>query len=141
MPARRYPISSEALAAAARFIREGARAYTRAGEPSHPSLRQVGAHLVGLRLLVKTPPPATLARALARAGVELPPHWRSRTDGRCSLEVNNSPRRGDAKQVVPGAYLCSSVDDGGSASPPARRSTRPSLQHPWRRPLATGAPS
>lgn len=145
MPARRFPISDEAIAAAVRFVREGARAYTRAGEPSHPSLRQVGAHLVGLGLLTKAPPPVTLGRALARAGAALPAHWRGRRGIEVNIsrqreanisrgaEANISHRRDQQKQVGALAYLCSSVDDGGTASPTARRAPpRPSLDHPWR---------
>ncbi len=120
MPAKRFPISAEAIAAAARFVSQGARAYTRAGEPRHPSLRQVVAHLVA-RGLVEGIAPATLARALKRAGVALPPHWRNRLPGQ-------APK----KQVGRRPTLCSSVDDGGPAR--TRRQPQPPLDHPWRPP-------
>jgi len=144
MPAKRFPISDEAIAAAARFIRVGRRSYTRAGEPAHPSLRQVVAHLVGRGLVdpKKPPPPVTLGRALERAGVAMPPHWRR---VRKKLEVNIS--RGDCsiggqqKRVVAQQPLCSSVGDGGPVRSARRRaSQRQTLKHPWRRPaLAEGA--
>ncbi len=127
MPARRFPISGAAIAEAARFIAKGGRRYTKAGEPDHPSLRQVAAHLVARGLVDEKPAAATLARALARAGVVLPAHWRSRTDGRCSLEANiSSP----GKQVGIPATLCSSVDDGGTTR--TGRRPQPALDHPWR---------
>ncbi len=116
MPAKCFPISAEAIAAAARFIRVGRRSYRRAGEPAHPSLRQVVAHLVGRGLVdpKAPPPPVTLGRALKRAGVVMPPHWRS----------------GPERQVGAAPNLCSSVDDGGTT----RTAHRPPLNHPWRRP-------
>jgi len=120
VPAKRFPISDEAIAAAARFIRVGRRSYSRAGEPAHPSLRQVVAHLVGRGLVdpKQPPPPATLGRALERAGVVLPAHWRSRSE----------------KQVGGTAPLCSSVDDGGTSRTSRRPAPKPPLTHPWRRP-------
>lgn len=139
MPARRYPISDAAIAAAARFIREGSRAYTRAGEPSHPSLRQVAAHLIALRLADRQPPAATLGRALARAGVVLPAHWRQRTKKKLEVNISRGDRwRSGAKKkaVVARDSLCSSVDDGGTRT--TRRRAFPelahqALDHPWRR--------
>lgn len=138
MGARRYPISGAAIVAAAQFLREGSRSYARTGEPSHPSLRQVAAHLVVMGLATDAPPAATLARALERAGIELPAHWRSRPRS----DVNISGRSEHLPELVLHGSLCSSVDDGARVSPRVRRSRpRPSLHHPWRRRQAVGAPS
>jgi hypothetical protein len=136
MPAKRFPISEEAIAAAARFILLGRRSYARAREPSHPSLRQVVAHLVGRGLVdpKRPPPPVTLGRALERAGVVVPTHWRR--SPKKKLEVNIF--RGDCsigaqeKLVVARDSLCSSVDDGGSTRSGHRRGLSQSLAHPWR---------
>lgn len=140
MPAKRFPISNEAIAAAAWFMRWGRREYRRAREPFRPSLRQTIGYLVrrGLVDAKAPPPPVTLQRALKRAGVVLVPHWR--TAQKKNLEVNIS--RSDPSISVPtkrdvaqDPTLCSSVDDGGTTRSPRRRafdlSHRQMLAHPW----------
>jgi hypothetical protein len=141
MPAKRFPISDEAIAAAARFIRVARRSYSRAGEPAHPSLRQVVAHLVGRGLVnpKRPPPPVTLGRALKRAGLVLPPHWRSRLKKKVEVNIfrdDCSIGGPQEKPVVARKSLCSSVDDGGTTRSPRCRAAelarRPTRAHPWR---------